>query len=49
MTFANAMSEHCAGSTRPALPGLRTGEVGGRTVRWFVAALPLYEPGGSRP
>ena len=34
---------------RRLLPGLRTGEVNGRTVRWFVAALPLDEPGGSRP
>ena len=34
---------------RRLLPGLRTGEVDGRTVRWFVAALPLDEPGGSRP
>ena len=31
---------------RRLLPGLRTGEVDGRTVRWFVAALPLDEPGG---
>ena len=30
---------------RRLLPGLRTGEVDGRTVRWFVAALPLDEPG----
>ena len=34
---------------RRLLPGLRTGKVDGRTVRWFVAALPLGEPGGSRP
>ena len=34
---------------RRLLPGLRTGEVDGRAVRWFVAALPLDEPGGSRP
>ena len=33
---------------RRLLPGLRTGEVDGRPVRWFVAPLPL-EPGGSRP
>ena len=30
---------------RRLLPGLRTGEVNGETVRWFVAALPLDEPG----
>ena len=34
---------------RRLLPGLRTGKVEGRTVRWFVAALPLDEPGRSRP
>ena len=34
---------------RRLLPGLRTGEVNGRTVRWFVAALPFDEPGGPRP
>ena len=34
---------------RRLLPGLRTGEVNGQTVRWFVAALPLDEPGWPRP
>lgn len=34
---------------RRLLPGLRTGEVDGRAVRWFVAALPLEHPGPSRP
>ena len=33
---------------RRLLPGLRTGKVEGRTVRWFVAPLPLNEPGGSK-
>ena len=36
-------------SDRRLLPGLRTGRIGGRTVRWFVAPLPLDEPGSSRP
>ena len=31
------------------LPGLRTGEVNGQTVRWFEATLPLDEPGGRGP
>ena len=34
---------------RRLLPGLRTGEVDGRTVRWFVATLPLDELGGTSP
>ena len=34
---------------RRLLSGLRTGEVNGRQVRWFVATLPLDEAGQSRP
>ena len=34
---------------RRLLPGLRTGEVNGRTVRWFEATLPLDDPGGRGP
>ena len=30
------------------LPGLRTGKVTGRPLRWFVASLPFDESGGSR-
>ena len=34
-------------SDQRLLPGLRTGKIDGRTVRWFVATLPLDKPGPS--